>query len=51
MKRTGAHAAQDVHASTQHIDTCKTSETEQAEKGIGIYSQLVAVCYHHLGPK
>lgn len=44
MECIGVHAAQDVHTSIYHIDTCKTSETKQAEKGIGIYNQLVAVC-------
>ena len=41
MKCTGVHAAQDVHTSTHHIDTCKTNETRQAEKGIGICKTLL----------
>ena len=51
MKRTGVQAAQDVHTSTHRRDTCKTNETKQAEKGIGIYNQLVAGCSRHLRPK
>ena len=50
MKRIGVYAAQDVHTSAHHIDTCKTNKTRQADNGIGIYNQLVAVCCYLLRP-
>ena len=46
MKCIGAHAAQDVHISTQHTHTCKINETKQAEKCI----QPVITCCRHLRP-
>ena len=46
MKCIGAHAAQDVHTSTQHTHTCKINETKQAEKCIW----PVDVCCRHLRP-